>query len=782
MIEYTAPSSHYGLEDHLKILSSLTREGETLNGLWANHKILLSQRLSPVSPIFFPYSDHSASHSQTIVSNINRLLGKERIGQLSATDTWLLLECAYRHDLGMHVTFDEKRCFVESNEFNKMLTNTDDFDKDERHAARKLIDDVKPLLEEKLSKRYGLIIEYGKYLDIVLARYYRLNHAHRSDSLVKNERVASLIPPDDIPDRLWDIIGIICKGHTQDRKSIIERLYHCEQGYGQDDCHPRFIQIMLRLGDLLDLDNNRFNVFQLQLFGELPFSSKAHIEKHKSVKHLNICTDFIEVSIDMRLKDDTPDTKPEYLMLEAKASNKLKRHKYARKFANENKDASDLIEKLRNNPPTKNPELLVKWKRLEEAYIDRAKTQREACRICAKWFDMLEKELDFWSLKWSEIVPKSLLGSTPNLRKREISWQGRVIDIDTVMLEYSISHKRAASIIQGTGLYGDLSQNPGIYERIMKEFDKELVFIRELTQNAMDANKIQLFRYLCEDRYGDALLCFGNNISKWDPIEILTHVGEFMRNIKVEIRVYYETDFFYETDLNDCTEKNKRVKTPLRFEVRDVGTGIDNHTLKSMRNIGDSRNSVIQELIEKMPDWLRPNGAFGIGMQSVFGVVDEFSAMSGSRMDHKTRDLFFSSNGNNGDLFAAIRIDDGYESMRYGTRITVKLNENQFQHFEKRLRKDKNELCFNCHELFYFIGERIVRMLGNDLLPVVIKFFVDEIEVRNMRKTLYSVFSPFIKYYDELDAPYSNSIEKELGTVNVNNYHFTIIGERENDG
>ncbi len=47
-----------------------------------------------------------------------------------------------------------------------------------------------------------------------------------------------------------------------DYHKILE-LQHTTNGIVNDYCHPRFIALMLCLGDLLDLDTDRFNEYFL---------------------------------------------------------------------------------------------------------------------------------------------------------------------------------------------------------------------------------------------------------------------------------------------------------------------------------------------------------------------------------------------------------------------------------------------------------------------------------------------------------------------------------------
>ena len=65
---------------------------------WEFDKVLIPKALQNVGQLFPHYSRHDVSHSLQILVNIERLLGED-INKLSATDTWLILEAAYWHDI-----------------------------------------------------------------------------------------------------------------------------------------------------------------------------------------------------------------------------------------------------------------------------------------------------------------------------------------------------------------------------------------------------------------------------------------------------------------------------------------------------------------------------------------------------------------------------------------------------------------------------------------------------------------------------------------------------------
>lgn len=60
--------------------------------------------------------------------------------------------------------------------------------------------------------------------------------------------------------------------------------------------HPRFVACLLRLGDILDIDNNRFSDVFMKTISEMPELSQLHKDKHLSITHLRIDSKYIEVN------------------------------------------------------------------------------------------------------------------------------------------------------------------------------------------------------------------------------------------------------------------------------------------------------------------------------------------------------------------------------------------------------------------------------------------------------------------------------------------------------
>ena len=95
-----------GLIKHLKRKTEDDSNTRILMSQWDFDEKLVGKSLENVGSYYPHFSSHNESHSQQILVNIERLLGSN-IDKLTATDTWLILEAAYWHDIGMLFNADE---------------------------------------------------------------------------------------------------------------------------------------------------------------------------------------------------------------------------------------------------------------------------------------------------------------------------------------------------------------------------------------------------------------------------------------------------------------------------------------------------------------------------------------------------------------------------------------------------------------------------------------------------------------------------------------------------
>lgn len=524
---------------------------------------------------FQHFSRHDSSHSVNILEAIEMLLGKDRVDQLSAGDLWLLLECAYKHDIGMTLTYEELLELWENNEFKKYI---------HKMIYTELLDDRQAALfytqmDNLIRKRNQMEgIETEKQLDVseswevnlerclmyLVASYIRKQHAERLEDADKR---VSGIENSVIPDRLYKtaITASVLHGES-DYQKILTDLKECTKGFGNGKMHPRFACAMLRVGDVLDIENNRFNIRAIRHFGDLPQLSTMHRNKHKAVTHLKITRSQIEV--------------------EALSSD-----------------------------------------------ID-------VCRVLADDFQWIDEEVQNLICYWNHIAPEELDGCTLKQSQCCVYYkkQGNLYDAGM--------HK---SIKMDTKKLIDLFMGNNIY-------DNDMEFIREYLQNALDATKMQLWLDIKDKRYRNKINPGIKDLKELTPLDLSKDIFENYP-INVEVEIDWE-------------------KLVVDLKICDRGIGMEKSCIDTISKIGQGwreRKSYAEELYQ-MPDWLKPTGGFGIGIQSAFMTSDKIVIITRSREEIKGHKITIESPTNGGHITT-----EDYECSNIGTAVCIELNLECFQ-------------------------------------------------------------------------------------------------------
>lgn len=606
----------YKLEQHLVEICNSNAAYANLLSVWNINKKLCQDVLSTVVMNYPHYTKHDISHCEAIITNIEMLLGEDAIKALSPTDTWLLLHAAYLHDIGMVIECKKIENNWESKEFQDYLQEAENSNDDALAQNAQFINS----LGDKLSKKENVMswpVRARYAVTLLIADYYRRQHADDSDSYIKDMENTFHIDLGFnglIQQRLILLLADIVCLHTKSCEKVLDLDYQTN-GFNADYVHPRFLAQMLRMGDLLDADNNRFNTTNEIVFGEIPESSKHHWEKHMSARHMLITPDIIEYRADC--------SKPE--------------------------------------------------------------VYRET-RVFLSW---LKEEIEFWTLNWKKIMPENIKGSAPRLGSCELLLNG-VPDIQGLSdLRFTISSEKAFEVIEGANIYDD-----------------KFIFLREVIQNALDACKIQLWRDILENRYKAWIA--QNNGSEMQPFHIDHRVYENY-DVKVILRNYNDTHF--------------------KIVIKDNGTGLSAEQFKKICNVGTSYlgDKKRKNEVAAMPLWLRPTAGFGIGLQSIFLIAEEFEIYSKSS-GHEGIYARVSSGRRNG----YVQISKSDKLKCQGTEIHVVLScdleckfslaGNMYEYIERNYDPFSEEKTL----LYYKIWDVFRDTMWNTYFPVQL-YFEDEL-------------------------------------------------------
>lgn len=156
-------------------------------------------------------------------------------------------------------------------------------------------DEKKRLYQQKLNTYYAVVQ--------LLMEYQRKRHGEKAASSIKDwlldgEKLRSEFSMSGIPMRIFFRIADCASLHTDWDFGHIMELPAEENGYENDMLHPRFVAVLLQLGDALDIDNDRFHPFAQRFLGQLPAQSQAHYEKHLAIRTLKITPEEIQIEAD----------------------------------------------------------------------------------------------------------------------------------------------------------------------------------------------------------------------------------------------------------------------------------------------------------------------------------------------------------------------------------------------------------------------------------------------------------------------------------------------------
>ncbi len=285
------------LQKHFEEEASKQSHLKLLESQWSFDKKLIPKALQQVGQLFPHYSRHDHSHSEQILINIERLLGEHRIKLLSATDTWLLLEAAYWHDIGMVVPYQSLKDALEKPEFQiyRQQIAADSSNELQNFAHHFDSTDLSKAFTGATSP-----LDAVTRFRLLMAEWFRREHPNRSEKSINDpwQEIGLSSPRTElIPKRLFRLLGRVCALHGASFADVLNQLPHKEVGMSNDDCHPRFVACLLRLGDLLDMDDNRFCPVMQRIAGDnRPALSKAHEDKHSSIRHFRLDSNRIEIS------------------------------------------------------------------------------------------------------------------------------------------------------------------------------------------------------------------------------------------------------------------------------------------------------------------------------------------------------------------------------------------------------------------------------------------------------------------------------------------------------
>ena len=586
---------------------------EVLWTTWCHNKRMLEQLLRWTLVSFPMYSRHDESHSTSVLRNMERILGEERIKRLSATDAFALLHVAYEHDIGMCITDADREKIVSSPEFLEMLERVSQGSDQMLAAYVQLIkgccpEEVQPdrLLTEQETYHRTLRKNLKIYhaMTELLTMYQRAEHGQIAQRRLQEtltspkSRLSEQFCVSDISNRIFYWIAECAALHTVWEFDEILRLPFEDDGAASDKLHPRFVAVMLQLGDALDMDCGRFPFLMEEFSGQLSAETKKHLKKHESIRMLCISDRKIEVRANC-----------------------------------EDHGVSRLIQ--------------------------------AECRG-------IDQILRNASYHWSEIAPEDLPGMLPSFELSEMTVQGARIPPQLINASFRISQKKAFSLLEGSNIY--MHKLVFLREILQNAFDAtKLQYWKDYLGLLSPRDNGSVGAVRTSGRGGSEVLF---DAAKRLPLEHYPVVVKLTVCSATGENAYDPPATAAKAaDIMDNFARSPYHNFGVRVEVQDCGIGIGESDLSFIANLG-TESKDRQNLKAHMPDVLYPTGSFGIGLQSIFLAADHFHMRTRTKTGEAYDIRFSSMTGSEDGIINTTSLSNA-ATLPFGTKVTIDVSSKQ---------------------------------------------------------------------------------------------------------
>ena len=251
-------------------------------------------------PSTFPhFTRHGISHSDQIIQELSNILfhdgASEPTAPLSAMEVYVLCSAAYLHDAGMVISDREKREILGSPAWRSWTTTGGGARRWEEvralqaHAAQGTAEDQ---FLADVQTRY-LIAEFAR----------RVHHTRVVNVLATHHRDFANFAFSD--QAVLTTVSDICTGHGLDSKDLEDPIRFPDRRTLRGELvNIRFIALLLRLGDLLDMSSERACPFVMSAAAPLPADSIGHWLQYHRIVHRVVAPDLIELRAKCHTQDE----------------------------------------------------------------------------------------------------------------------------------------------------------------------------------------------------------------------------------------------------------------------------------------------------------------------------------------------------------------------------------------------------------------------------------------------------------------------------------------------
>ena len=285
-----------GLLDVLNRFISNVRKPEWVDSLIVTHRLTKGLWYNG-SKFLNSYTLHNEEHAVTLINKSLELVNRIDYFVLKEIDYYILFLACYLHDISMVIHPDLGRLSASEGSNIVLISDLMGKMRDELNEFRHL--DSKDSKNARIKRAGNFLVEVFNKVYSYFEGEVRDNHAIDSANFVRENSKALL---SYLEPTLLSFVAKVSESHGYDVLDV----YGLKSRAKDDTVSLKYIMILIRLADLLDVANDRVNYHLLrQNFHHLSLTSKFHWISHLVTDKIELNTCYISDKEDKRL-DEKP--------------------------------------------------------------------------------------------------------------------------------------------------------------------------------------------------------------------------------------------------------------------------------------------------------------------------------------------------------------------------------------------------------------------------------------------------------------------------------------------
>ena len=223
------------------------------------------------------YTLHNQEHAIELIRAIIQFMKSVNYFQIDKRDYYILFISCYLHDISMVLHPNLIESFIKDNKSSNLIFS--DFKRDILKLTN--VNEFNFVEEQPVKK---LLVDYFRKLDQYYEVYVRNNHPKQSAKFIRKSNDFNFV--DDV---VKDIVAEVSQAHGYN----VDEIYKIKSNAEESIVSEKYLKILLRIGDLLDMSSNRIsNAILDNSQKSMSDTTRFHWLSHKAISNVEVLVNY----------------------------------------------------------------------------------------------------------------------------------------------------------------------------------------------------------------------------------------------------------------------------------------------------------------------------------------------------------------------------------------------------------------------------------------------------------------------------------------------------------